>query len=233
MPRWVLSSRRADLVELMDDPDCDPVRLDRTYAWFARLNPWLARWNAVYKARVRPLLKQQPDARILDLGCGGGDVARLLLSKARADGFAPTVLGVDPDSRALEHARRFSVPGLELRACHSSDLVTEGEQFDLVISNHVLHHLDDETLQRFLSDSATLSRNLVVHNDIRRDDLVWLTFWPVGLVATFNSFILIDGLRSIRRAWHPAELAPHLHPGWRIETAEPFRMLLIHERHDH
>ncbi|MDA0875589.1 MAG: methyltransferase domain-containing protein [Bacteroidetes bacterium] len=232
MPRWILASRRTDLVEEMDDPSCDPVRLDRTYAWFARLNPWLTRWNAVYRRHVRPLLRQAPQARILDLGCGGGDVARLLLAKARRDGFAPSVLGADPDLRALAHAQRLPDPDLTFRACLSSDLVAEGDRFDLVISNHVLHHLDDDTLLRFLSDSAVLSRNLVLHNDIRRDDLAWLAFWPVALPAHFDSFILVDGLRSIRRAWHPSELAPRLGAGWRIETAEPFRMLLIHEGHD-
>lgn len=230
MPRWILSSRRPDLVELMDDPACDPIRLDATYTWFARLNPWLARWNAVYRRHFRPLLEAAPEARILDVGCGGGDVARLLLKKARADGFRPSVLGIDPDERALEHAHRFPDPDLSFRACLSSDLVAEGDRFDLVVSNHVLHHLDDETLRIFLADSATLSRNLVVHNDIRRDDLAWLTFWPVGLAASLNSFILVDGLRSIRRAWHPSELASRLTSGWRIETAEPFRMLLIHDR---
>lgn len=232
MPRWVLSTRRGDLVEKMDDPACDPVRLDRTYAWFARLNPWLARCNAVYRRHVRPLLEAAPEARILDVGCGGGDVARLLLKKARADGFRPSVLGIDPDERALEHAHRFPDPDLSFRACLSSDLVAEGARFDLVVSNHVLHHLDETTLQAFLSDSSVLSRKLVLHNDIRRDDLAWLAFWPVALPASLNSFILVDGLRSIRRAWHPSELSGLIPSGWEFQKKEPFRYLLIHRTHD-
>lgn len=231
MPRWILTSRNTGLVERMDDPACDPVRLDRTYVWFARINPWLARWNGVYRHYLRPVLREQPRARILDLGCGGGDVARLILRHARNDGFAPSILGADPDRRALEHARRFPESDLTFRACLSSELVSEGARFDIVISNHVIHHLDDGELRAFLNDSVALSRRLVVHNDIRRDDLAWLAFWPVGLPAHFNSFILEDGLRSIRRSWHPKELAPHLPDGWRIKTEEPFRLLLLHEGH--
>ena len=228
MPRWILSSRHAELTELMDAPDCDPVLLDSTYVWFARMNPWLARWRSVYKRHVRPLLHAVEHPRILDLGCGGGDVARLIRHLARRDGFAPEILGIDPEERAISFARNHpDSDGIGFRACFSGELVQEGVTFDLVISNHVLHHLDEKPLRAFLSDSRTLSCNLVLHNDIQRDDLAWLGFWPIGAIPHLNSFILTDGLRSVRRAWHPDEILPLLPTGWRAESMAPFRMLLM------
>lgn len=228
MPRWVLSKRNADLIELMDDPDCDPHRLARTYDWFAHLNPWLARWTAVYSTLIRPALRPGMPNRILDIGCGGGDLLELVKKLAVKDGFEVELTGIDPDERAIAHAReRVSDPQITLRDVHSSELVNEGAEFDIVLSNHVLHHLDDNQLQGLLRDSQTLASMLVLHNDICRDDLAWLAFWPVGLVCR-RSFILTDGLRSIRRAWHPDELTYIVPSGWEIREKPPFRTLLIY-----
>ena len=116
-------------------------------------------------------------------------------------------------------------PSLTFKSCHSSELVAQGASFDIVISNHVLHHLRAEELRVLIADSDCLSTGVVVHNDIKRDDVAWLSFVPVGLLCR-NSFIMTDGLRSIRRAWHPDELASSLLPGWSVETRWPFRLLL-------
>ena len=230
MPRFFLKERNEDLIELMDDPACDPDRLTRTYDWFAVLNPWLARWNAVYASDIRPMLRVDRPTRILDIGCGGGDLLRLLGSLAARDGFAVSLHGIDPDERAIMHAVGKDSPvDIDYRTKHSSVLVSEGERFDIVVSNHVLHHLNSGQLRGLLEDSEALSDGLVLHNDIRRDDLAWLSFWPVGWWCR-GSFILQDGLLSIRRAWHPDDLEGILPPSWEVVRREPFRSLLIHRK---
>ncbi|MGB1376159.1 MAG: methyltransferase domain-containing protein [Rhodothermales bacterium] len=230
MPRWILKARAVHLDEIMDDPDCDPVQLGNTYEWFERLNPWLGRWNAVYRSHIRPHLHPDRTTRILDIGCGAGDVLRLIGRLAERDGFEVQSLGIDPDPRAISYARQLGDgPALSFEACHSSDLVTRGASFDVVLSNHVLHHLTSDQLRVLVNDSETLSNSLVVHNDIKRDDLAWVAFLPVGMICR-NSFILTDGLRSIRRAWHTEELEPMLPSGWTVETRSPFRLLLTRTR---
>lgn len=232
MPRWFLSKRAVDLDEIMDDPDCDPARLNNTYDWFARLNPWLGRWKSVYRSHVRPHLREDRPTRVLDIGCGAGDVLRLVRDLAARDGFRVDMLGIDPDPRAIERARAVGHGAdLSFEACHSSELVERGESFDIVLSNHVLHHLGNEALQTLAADSASLSTGLVVHNDIKRDDLAWVAFLPVGLMCR-RSFILTDGLRSVRRAWHPRELSRLLPDEWSVETRAPFRLLLTRSAAD-
>jgi len=230
MPRLILKNRDSDLIELMDDPDCDLDQLERTYDWFSILNPWLARWNAIYRTYVRPSLHADRPSRILDIGCGGGDLLRFLGAKAKKDGFAVSLLGVDPDERAIKYAReQYSNVPIEYRAVHSSVLVQEDQRFDIIVSNHVLHHLDPDQFKTLINDSEQLSDGLVIHNDICRDDLAWLAFWPVGGLCR-KSFILEDGLRSIRRAWHPDELKDLVPSFWTIQRQAPFRTLLIHRK---
>ena len=42
-----------------------------------------------------------------------------------------------------------------------------------------------------------------------------------------GTFLRTDGLRSIRRSYLPAELAAELGAGWRVQTANPFRVVAI------
>ena len=91
--------------------------------------------------------------RILDIGCGPGDILDHL----------PDVryLGVDMDTRYIAAARkRFGNRG-EFRCESATETVLrEPASFDLVMANGVLHHLDDEEVNKVL----TLARRALKPN---------------------------------------------------------------------
>lgn len=232
-----LAQRDTAVRELMDDPGCDPDRLRRTLERFAVVNRLISGWGAVYRTQIRPLARRRAaegvPLRILDIGCGGGDVLERLIALARADGADVDGVGIDPDPRSLAVADARPQHRATYRLTHSSDLVAEcdtgGERYDVVISNHVLHHLDDDALQTVLTDSAALSRSLVVHSDIARSPVAYAAY-AVGITPLApGSFLRTDGLRSIRRSWRPDELAPVLPAGWRVLRSRPFRLLAVRE----
>jgi SAM-dependent methyltransferase len=99
-----LRLRASDAVELMDDPDCDPEILSRTYDYFRYVNAAVSGWRGVYRREIRPLLSTARESTLLDIGSGGGDVARALARWAARDGLLLTVTAIDPDARA--HASR-------------------------------------------------------------------------------------------------------------------------------
>lgn len=231
-------------VELMDDPACDPVALDRTYAQFSLVNRSLSGWRGLYRRLLRPALREAVAARgqatLLDLGSGGGDVTRALAQWARADGLRVRVTGADPDPRAGAFARRGDGAGTGVDprwvSALSSELVAAGDRYDVVVSNHVLHHLDDAALTALLADSAVLARSLAVHGDLRRSRLAWATWWVLTLpLVGRRTFLRYDGLLSIRRARTPAELRALL-PGrsgagaWAVRHHGVSRTLVVHER---
>ena len=172
------------------------------------------------------MLFRSPHA-LLDIGSGGGDVARALARWAARDGLRLTVTAIDPDARAHAFASgEPPLPGLEFRRASSGDLVGAGERFDTVLSNHVLHHLSAGELGGLLVDSERLSRVLVLHGDIERAPLAYLGFglgtWPFFR----RSFIRADGLTSIRRSFTRAELAASVPPGWTVHREVPYRLML-------
>lgn len=228
IPFTGLAQRDTALTELMDDPACDPHALAATYRRFDVVNRLVSAWGRVYRTRVAPELRAlgRP-ARVLDLGCGGGDVVVRLAALAARDGLDVEWMGADPDPRALEAARERRRPGVRFVSASSRELLVAGERFDLVLSNHVLHHLDAPGLRAFADDSLALSRGTVLHADIARGRLAY-ALYGVGIAPlSAGTFLRVDGLRSIRRSYRAVELAAALGGPWRVETPAPFRVLAV------
>lgn len=223
-----LSVRDADVLELMDDPDCDARRLEATLRRFDTVNRLWSGWSGVYRSHLLPhLASLGRAARVLDLGSGGGDLVARLAGLAERDGLDVHWLGADPDPRAHAVAAGRAAGRIRFRATDAATLIAEGERFDAVLSNHVLHHLSASGLRTFADESLRLADGLVLHSDIRRGHLpYWL--YAVGVTPFApGTFLRTDGLRSIRRSYREDELAAALGHPWRVETASPFRVIAL------
>ncbi len=235
--RRFLYVRDEHAVEEMDKPDCDPAALARTYAQFPLVNSVVSRWHSTYTRFIRPLLSPNQNTTLLDIGCGGGDIAAALARWAARDRLKLSITAIDPDARAISYAQKNASSkggstrtgaSVVFRRAHSSELVREGAVFDVVISNHMLHHLSAEELQGLLADSEQLARQAVIHSDIARSRLGYALF-SLGTLPLFpGSFIRRDGLTSIRRSYTAPEIRAVVPPGWRVKSALPYRNLLLY-----
>lgn len=222
-----LQDRDTTATERMDDPNCDLTKLHRTYAQFQLVNRVVAGWQLTYRNSLRPVLRRDRVNTLLDIGAGGADVTRAIAGWAQRDGFRLHITAADPDERAYAWATRHDLRrDMTYRQALSSDLVEQGETFDVVMSNHLLHHLDAAALQGLLHDSERLTRIRAVHSDIRRSRLAY-AFFSVGTWPFFpGSFIREDGLTSIRRSYTERELRTVARPGWRVHPQQPWRNIL-------
>lgn len=76
-----------------------------------------------------------PGARILDVGCGNGNITRGIGS------LGYQVTGIDFSEQAIRYANgRNKLSNVTFRVC-SAEEVTDGDQFDAVICSEVLEHL--------------------------------------------------------------------------------------------
>lgn len=219
--------RAAAAKELMDQPDCDPARLENTYRQFGLVNRVVSGWGRLYVREVRPLVAPSGTATLLDIGSGGGDLAVTMRRWAKRDGLDLRITCIDPDPRAIAFAlHRPPVSGVEFRQAHSSELVAEGRRYDLVISNHVLHHLGPAELRQLLLDSEIMAARVCLHNDLRRSPAAYALF-SVAALPFRQSFIRADGLTSIRRSYTPAELAAAAPTGWTVARTAAFHHALV------
>ena len=212
----------------MDDPACDLTKLRATYARFGVINQIFSGWWTLYRRYLRPQLSANRTNRLLDVGFGGGDIPRALLRWADRDGFNLEIKAVDPDPRAAAFAHDLAPhPKLSFEQTDTRAVRARGDRFDIVISNHLLHHLSDTEVVALCCDSTALGR-FVLHNDIARADLAYIGF--AALTGPFfrDSFITPDGLTSVRRSYTPGELRAVAPSGWQVSSPYPYRLLLSH-----
>jgi len=100
---------------------------------------------AAYEADIGHLLPRNPDAQILDVGCGWGQ----FLWWAKEKGYALTV-GIDIGQEQEAHGRQV---GLAIRKVDDSRIFLESldAEYDLIVMNHVIEHVFPEEGLRLLA----------------------------------------------------------------------------------
>lgn len=134
-----------------------------TVPWDAGLYAQNTAHHRAFDGRVLAGLSLPADGRILDVGCGVGDLtARLAVLVP--DGLT---VGVDPEPGLLAVAReRHALPGLEFRQGRAQELVAAagGGPYDLVVSTAALHWVPREDHPAFLVQARSL---LAPHGALR------------------------------------------------------------------
>ena len=93
----------------------------------------------------------QPGQRILEIGCGTGSLTTLV----KTLNPAVEVVGLDPDPKALDRARRKAERqriSIALDRGFSDELPYPDESYDRVLSALMFHHLDRDEKQRSLHE---------------------------------------------------------------------------------
>ncbi|MFC7752722.1 class I SAM-dependent methyltransferase [Tsukamurella soli] len=94
--------------------------------------------------------------RILEIGCGTGN----LLVRAARGASDLTVVGCDPDPRAVDRARRKvrRLPGVRVDVAYAQRLPYPDASFDTVLSALMWHHLDGEAKTAAAAEVARVLR---------------------------------------------------------------------------
>lgn len=118
---------------------------------FSRRGLWVI--NTPYR-RILDAAHITAEDRVLDLGCGIGNI---LIALSERINFKTAPIGVDVSPGLIELGEReVKAAGLdgriELRVAAATALPFSDERFDVVLTSHVIKHLDDRTLGRALSE---------------------------------------------------------------------------------
>ena len=209
MSLFLNTTYRSDATELMDDFSMKGELLRDTLDKLGKINKWLG-GNHVTLNGLRQLLKNQPKEKVLtivDLGCGHGDILRLIADFGRKHNYSFELIGIDANQDAIEYADELSVAYEEL-SFRSVDVFSEefrAMEYDIVLSTLFLHHLNEDEIQALLNTVTTKAKLGVVINDLHRSSMAYGLFKLLGLVIS-NHMIVQDGLTSILRAFKRKEI---------------------------
>lgn len=101
-------------------------------------------YNTFKEQRYQPfydllsLIKVKPDLKVIDLGCGTGELTRKLSD------YLPgaEVLGIDASAEMLRDASTFSRKNLSFEQSEIEAHLQNGEKYDLIFSNAALQWID-------------------------------------------------------------------------------------------
>lgn len=197
-------SKRAKLIELMDQP-CHYEELRACLHDIARVNTltfahrptlsWLNQLVASISMRGRPL-------RIVDVGCGYGDMLRRIAAWAAKRGVSVQLTGIDLNPDAIRAAREASSHTQRIEWLVGDALSDHPTgDTDVVLSTLLTHHLPDPEIVRFLGWMEQTARRGWFVNDLHRQPVPYHLFRLWARFSNWHAFVCHDGPVSIRRSF--------------------------------
>ena len=201
-----LAERRLER-EWMDDPSLDAARHRAALRGLARINA-VSRGAATLWPTVRDTARQAGrPIRLLDIACGGGDVAIALRRRAERAGLPVTVHGCDVSDTALGYARQRAQADGDDTRFFQCDVLRESlpATYEVVTCSLFLHHLTDEQTVHVLSAMAACAPVVVV-NDLQRGRAGLLAAQVGTRLLSRSPVVHMDGPMSVRAAFTMDEL---------------------------
>jgi len=209
MSLFVNTTYRSNATELMDDFSIKGELLRDTLDKLGKINKWLG-GNYVTLNGLRQLIKDQPKDKtytLIDLGCGHGDILRLIADYGRKHKYSFNLIGIDANQDAIDYAAELS-EGYDELSFKKLDVFSDEFQsldYDIALSTLFLHHFNQDEIHTLLKTIQSKAKLGIVINDLHRNSIAYGLFKSLGLVIS-NEMIVQDGLTSILRAFKRREL---------------------------
>lgn len=191
--------------EIMDDLTCSGAVVDQTLRELETINRLLG-GNYVTADGVNKLLRDHPynePVSIADVGCGGGDILKLLALQMRKKGIKATFIGIDANPHIIEYASKNTKDFPEIRY-EAIDIFSDSfkeKQFDIVTGTLFFHHFSSEQLADFFRQLKDQVRLGIVINDIHRH---WVAYHFIRWLTTLfskSTMVKHDAPVSVLRAF--------------------------------
>jgi len=204
LPAVLDFSRRADLIELMDQP-CSYAELRACLHDIAHVNR-LTFANRPTLSWLESLVETHPTSsgplRVMDVGCGYGDTLRLIDRWAAKRRIPVVLTGIDLNPDAIRAARE-ATPRSQRIEWLVGDALTDDtvEDIDVVLCSLLTHHLTDPQIVHFLRWMEQTARRGWFINDLHRKPVPYHLFRLWARFTNWHPFVMHDGPVSIRRSF--------------------------------
>ena len=220
--------------ELMDDLAASGPVIPQTLRELEIINQRLG-GNHVTTTGLEKLLRknESPRLHIADLGCGGGDILKLIAKWAEKRGYECELDGYDANPNIIDYAKG-NCESYQNISFETKDIFSEEfkqKRFDIILCTLFTHHFHEDQLTKIFRQFKNQAEIGVIINDLHRH---WLAYYSIKLLTQLFSkseMVKFDGPLSVRRAFRRKELISIMKraeiTNFRIKWMWAFRWQLI------
>jgi 2-polyprenyl-3-methyl-5-hydroxy-6-metoxy-1,4-benzoquinol methylase len=201
---------RTQETEIMDDFFLHGEELREALDQIARINQLLG-GNKVILQGIKELLKQSHATKtitIADIGCGNGDMLRMLAKFGQKNKLTFQLTGIDANAFTINYAKKLSqeYPNIEYKCVDIFSEDFKSMKYDIILCTLTLHHFTDEQILKIISIFNNNAKIGIIINDLHRSKTAYRLFEMICFVFNLNSMSREDGLVSILRGFRKKEL---------------------------
>ncbi|HCW08811.1 MAG TPA: SAM-dependent methyltransferase [Cytophagales bacterium] len=193
----------------MDDLSFSDKVIFQTLRELDFINQWLG-GNAVTLNALHKIFKsisRDKSITIIDLGCGSGEMLRLISKKAISEKRSVVLTGIDANPHVIDYAIAHSRnENIAFKAQNILSDEFKSQSFDIIIATLFLHHFTNEQLVEIFASLKNQARVAVVVNDIHRHPLAYYSIQWLTLLFSKSSMVKYDAPLSVLRAFKKNEL---------------------------
>jgi 2-polyprenyl-3-methyl-5-hydroxy-6-metoxy-1,4-benzoquinol methylase len=195
--------------ELMDDLECDGPELRQTLRELKTVNQLLG-GNYVTTNGIKQLLKGtgQKSVTIADIGCGGGDMIRVMADWAKKNKLNCHFVGIDANPNIIQMASENlrDLENVTFQTTNVFDLDFQERPVDLITCTLFTHHFTDEELVIMLKAFRQKTRIGMIINDLHRHPIAYYSIKLLTRIFSRSNMVKHDGHLSVQRSFRKKEI---------------------------
>lgn len=219
--------------EKLDDLSLDGEMLHKTLQSLAWINRYFGNRRSIIRAIHAIYKKEKKALAIVDLGCGGGDMALAVAGSLQKHNIQYTITGIDGNAATLAFAQKKCAGYSEINFLQA-DILSPGFAIppcDILLSSHFMYHFTEDGLTDFLRNNSSSVSTAFVFSELKRNRLATFLFRCSSFLLPISKLAKEDGLVAIKRSFSKSEWHSVLQRAnigtFRLRDMPLFRVLLI------
>lgn len=229
--------QRSNERELLDDFSLSGPDLEKNLNNFNKVNCFLGGNSSIRNALIK-IIKETPTAIeaplcIADLGCGGGDILRMLAKGANKKAISCQFVGIDANQASIDFSTKKSheFPNIRFEQQNLFSEQFKKRSYDIIMLSTVCHHFNDNDLRQLLIQLKKQAKLAIIISDLHRH---WFPYHAIKILTRIfpcSKLEKNDAPLSVLKAFKRKELErllssiPNTH--YKIKWCWAFRYQII------
>lgn len=195
---------RSNQEEIMDDLSSKGKVIDQSLKELDIINKYLG-GNQITINGLKKLRNNQKSLKIVDLGCGSGEMLRKIYLWGKKNDITLDLTGIDANPHIIKYARKHNPAGINFEVNNIFDPSFSSERFDIILATLITHHFTTEQLIFLLSQWKNQAALGIVINDLHRHILAYESIRLLTTIFSKSSMVKNDGPLSVARSFRRSD----------------------------